>query len=132
METTGMVFAVVGLALTLGAAGMAIRQRLRHARWVGVIGTVIGHRTRQIIRDGRRRTRYHALVRFQSSGRELVYQSPIGNSQPRRALGAQLKLLHDPTDPEQACIDEFLEKHFASLLIGTIGVVFTGTGLWLL
>lgn len=127
-----MVFAVVGLALTVGAAGMAIRQRLRHSTWIRVVGTVVGHRVRQVVRDGRRRTRYHPHVRFWANGREWVHESPLSASQPRRELGAPIKLLHDPTDPEQVCIDEFLEKHFASLLIGTIGVVFTGTGLWLL
>lgn len=132
MQNTGVVFAVMGLGLTALAVGLFVRQHLRLARWVRVRGTVVGHRVRRTVRDGRRRTFHHPLVRFPAGGREWVHESPLSTSQPRRDVGAQVELLHAPDDPEQACIDEVREKHFVSLLVGAIGVVFTATGFWLL
>lgn len=44
-------------------------------------------------------------------------------------MGSTVAVLYDPDNPESACIDELVEKHFVPMLLGTIGVVFSIVGL---
>ncbi len=46
-------------------------------------------------------------------------------------VGDAVAKIHDPAQPQEACIDGVTEKYLASLLFGAIGVVFTAVGVWL-
>jgi hypothetical protein len=72
---------------------------------------------------------HHPVVRFQAAGREWLYESPLSKSSPEREVGSTVAVLYDPDNPESACIDELVEKHFVPMLLGTIGVVFSIVGL---
>lgn len=126
-----MVFTVVGAVFALGAAVMAVRQWRRLAGWTRITGIVIGYRLRRTIHNRRRRTVHHPRVRYVVAGRELVHESQVSTSRPRRTVGAEVRLRHDPTAPEQAYIDELGEQYFPHLLIGAIGVGFVLAGWWL-
>jgi hypothetical protein len=58
-----------------------------------------------------------------------LYESPLSTSSPEREVGSTVAVLYDPDNPESACIDELVEKHFVPMLLGTIGVVFSIVGL---
>jgi hypothetical protein len=107
-------------------------KRARLARWTRVVGVLVGHRVRQTFRKGRRRTYHHPIVRYQAAGREWLHESPVGTRQARRQVGDPVPVLHNPAQPDDACIDEVGQKYFVQLLIGTIGAIFTATGAWLL
>ncbi len=132
MQTTTMAFAALGPTLALGAAVTLLRRRARFSTWTRGAGTVVGFRVRHSRRDGRTRTYYHAQVRYLAGGREWVYESPVSTSSPSREVGDAVAMIHDPAQPQEACIDEVTEKYFASLLVGAIGAVFTAVGVWLL
>lgn len=131
MQTTAMVFAAIRPTLALGALVNLLLRRARFARWTRGVGTVVGFRVRRTRRKGRMRNYYHPQVRYLAGGRERVYESPVSTSEPRREVGASVAMLHDPAQPEEACIDEVTEKYFVSLLLGAIGVVFTAVAVWL-
>jgi hypothetical protein len=132
MQTTAMVFGALGPTLTLGALVSLLLRRARFATWTCGVGTVVAFRVRHSRRDGRTRTYYHPQVRYLAGGREWLHESPVSTSSPEREVGASVAMIHDPAQPQEACIDEVSEKYFVSLLIGAIGVVFTAVGVWLL
>lgn len=127
-----LIFAVVGVALVAGSALGFVYQRVRFASWTATQGVVAGHRPRRTIRNGRHRTMYHPLVRFHAGGREWLHESPLSHSSPGREEGAHVALLYDPANPESACIDELVAKHFVPMLLGAIGSIFTLVGCVLL
>jgi len=124
-----LIFGLIGSALAFGAFVAFVLQRVRFASWTSTQGVIAGHRVRHTRRNGRTRTMHHPIVRFQAAGREWLYESPLSKSSPERAEGSTVAVLYDPADPESACIDEFLEKHFVPMLLGTIGVVFSIVGI---
>jgi hypothetical protein len=130
MQTTGVVLAAIGPTLALGAVVSLLRRRARFATWTRGEGTVVGFRVRHSRRDGRTRTYYHPQVRYLAAGQAWVYESPVSTSQPRREVGATVVMIHDPAQPQEACIDEVAEKYFVSLLVGAIGAVFTAVSVW--
>lgn len=129
--TGRLVLLGVGGALVLGALVSFVRQRLRFARWSSVTGTVVGHRVRQAVRDGRTRTFYHPLVRFEVDGRERVFESSLSTREKRRAEGSTVAMLFDPADPESACIDDVREKYTLAMFLGAMGSIFTAVGAYL-
>lgn len=131
MQTTTTVFAALGPTMALGALVTLLLRRARFATWTRGEGTVVGFRTRRTRRKGRTRTYYHPQVRYLAGGREWLYESPVSTSEPRREVGATVAMLHDPAQPQEACIDEVAEKYFVSLLVGAIGAVFTAVAVWL-
>jgi len=131
MQTTAMVFAALGPTLAIGAVVSLLRRRARFATWTRGEGTVVGFRVRHSRRDGRTRTYYHPQVRYLAAGQARVYESPVSTSQPRREVGATVVMIHDPAQPQEACIDEVAEKYFVSLLVGAIGAVFMAVSVWL-
>lgn len=131
MQTTAMVFAALGPTMTLGAVVSLLVRRARFARWPRGVGTVVGFRVRHSRRDGRTRTYYHPQVRYLAGGREWLYESPVSTSSPQREVGASVTMIHDPAQPQEACIDEVAEKYFVSLLVGAIGAVFTAVAVWM-
>ncbi|MEZ4391565.1 MAG: DUF3592 domain-containing protein [Polyangiales bacterium] len=131
MQTTTLVFAALGPTLVAGAALTLLRRRARFSTWTRGVGTVVGFRVRYSRRDGRRRAFYHPQVRYEAHGQPRIHESPVSTSEPRREVGASVRLIHDPAQPQEACIDEVVEKYFASLLVGAIGAVFTAVGVWL-
>ncbi len=132
MQTTTMVFAALGPTLALGALVSLLLRRARFARWTRGVGTVVGFRVRHSRHKGRMRTYYHPQVRYLADGRAWVHESPVSTRQPRREVGAPVVMIHDPAQPQEACIDEVTEKYFVPLLLGAIGAVFTAVGVWLL
>lgn len=123
-----LMFCVVGAVLVLGAIVGFVRQRAKFASWTRAEGAVVGHRARQSRRKNRVATYYHPLIRFVASGREHTFESPVSTPEPRRAQGSRVPVLFDPSNPESACIDEAREKYFVVMLLGAIGVVFSGVG----
>ncbi|MFO0628851.1 MAG: DUF3592 domain-containing protein [Polyangiales bacterium] len=128
---TAMVFAALGPILTLGAVVSLLVRRARFARWTRGVGTVVGFRVRRSRRNGRYRTYHHPQVRYLAGGREWLYESPVSTSSPQREVGASVAMIHDPANPQEACIDEVAEKYFVSLLVGAIGAVFTAVAVWM-
>lgn len=131
MQATAMVFAALGPTLTLGAVVSLLVRRARFATWTRGVGTVVGFRERRTRRKGRMRSYFHPQVRYLAGGLERLYESPVSTSSPQREVGASVAMIHDPAQPQEACIDEVTEKYFVSLLIGAIGAVFTAAAVWM-
>jgi len=126
-----MIFPGLGALLVGGSTLSLLLRRARFARWTRVVGTIVGFRVRRSRRDGRTRTYYHPQVRYLAGGREWVYESSLSKSQPRREVGATVAMIHDPAQPQEACIDEIIEKYFVSFVFGAIGAVFMAVGVWM-
>ncbi|MEZ4409687.1 MAG: DUF3592 domain-containing protein [Polyangiales bacterium] len=131
MPTAALVFPTLGGGLLLLAAVLAVRSWARFSRWVAATGSVVGFRVRRSRRNGRVRTYHHPQVRYVVDGRERVHESSLSTSRPRRAVGEAVALLYDPRSPDTACIDELGEKYFIPMILGAIGAVFCGVGVWL-
>lgn len=132
MLNGGTVFAGLGVLLAVGAFVGFVRRRALLATWTRAPGVVVSYRVRQTRRNGRRRTFYHPLIRYEAAGREWIHEMPIGSNHKGRAVGEPVPLLFDPKQPQEACVDGVRERYFVSLVVGAIGVVFTATGTWLL
>jgi hypothetical protein len=127
-----LIFGLLGSALAFGSFVALVLQRVRFASWTSTQGVIAGHRVRHTRRNGRTRTMHHPVVRFHAAGREWMHESSLSKSSPERAEGSSVAVLYDPRNPESACIDELVEKHFVPMLVGTIGIVFTLVGIGVL
>lgn len=66
-------------------------------------------------------------------GRQIVHRSNV-YSTPAYAIGEQVTILYDPSNPEEATIDTFTGRWLMALIFGIIGVVDLSVGstfLWL-
>lgn len=72
---------------------------------------------------------YAPVVEFTDrEGMRRVYHSTSSSNPPAYARGEQVTLYYMPGEPERAMIDSFMDRHFAPLLLGAMGVIFSGVG----
>ena len=126
-------FALLGLVLIgAGVAGIALggfmarREHRRSAAWKRAAGKILDVATRQITPGN---VHYYAVVEFESSSGSRRFESSTGQWPRRPTPGTAVKVLYDPTDPDQARIDDFTQRWFASLAVAGLGCIALALGL---
>ena len=71
----------------------------------------------------------HPVVRFYTAaGREVVFHGSIGSNPPAYRIGEEVSVVYLPDRPDVAEIDNFLELWLLTLIVGLLGLVFSGLG----
>ena len=115
------VFAIVGAAMLAGAFALYNNTASFLDRSATAQGTVV-----ELIRSrSSDSTSYYPVVQFRAaSGREIEFQSNSGSNPPSYNRGAQVTVLYEPANPEDAKIDGFFSLWGGTLIVGILGAVF--------
>jgi hypothetical protein len=121
----GIVFAVLGLALIVGAGVIFFRQRKARASAVQASGEVVALERHQ----GQRGWLYYPVVEFEAaSGQKARFESEVGSNPAGYSAGQQVKVLYQPDAPEKAEIDSFTSLYYYPGCLLVMGVGFTLIG----
>jgi uncharacterized protein DUF3592 len=115
---------LLGLGM-LGAAYLAIATRRDVATAARADGTVI-----ELIesRDADSQS-FHPRVRFiTAKGESVEFTSSVGSNPAGFDIGEHVTVLYDPSDPQGARIDSFVQLWFVPLFLGGFGLVLATAG----
>jgi hypothetical protein len=125
------IFLAIGLVL-LGGAGFAAWSEIQFlAVAVETDGRVEELRA-STSRDSNRQvsTTYAAVFTFAlPDGRVVRAVSRTSSDPPCCEVGEVVRVLYDPERPERAQVADFLSSWLVTLILGTLGVAFTGAGI---
>lgn len=124
------VFLAIGLLL-LGGAGFAawseVGFRAVAAETDGRVVELRPSTSRD--RDGRVSTTYAAVFTFTLPDDRVIRVTPGSSSNPPCcSMGEVVRVRYDPERPERAQIVGFLSSWLVTLILGVLGMVFTGAG----
>ncbi len=132
---------LAGLALCAAAIFTFFRQRARLSHWELVQGTVTellpirasGEYLLSKTDKGFKvqpKYRYRPVVRFKPhKGRSVTFTSNLSVRPAPYAVGALVKVLYNPEDPQQAQINSFANLWFSTLMFAFFGPFCIGMGL---
>ncbi len=128
LKYLGGLFALIGVGLLAGAFWSYVSTR----RFVAGAATATGTVTELVRREGREpgdSPTFAPTVRFQTARGQAVefVGTPISNP-PAYTVGDDIRVLYDPSRPDQASIDGFFSLWGVALILGGIGAVFTAVG----
>jgi hypothetical protein len=119
------IFLGIGLAMLAGAAYWAssVEQFARGASHAP--GTVIAlERSHSSSSNS-----YYPVVRYRTAaGQDLTFRSSFGSNPPSHAVGEQVELLYNESDPSDARIKSFFALWGGQAIFGAIGAVFALVG----
>jgi len=110
----GALFAAVGLVFCGVSANSFLSSRSFFAKALEADGVVVG--LTEIIyedNDDRESILYAPEVVFSTAdGEEVTFTSGVGSSPPNYRIGQQVKVFYEPTEPQNAKVDSWLERWF--------------------
>jgi hypothetical protein len=72
---------------------------------------------------------YHPHVRFVTAkGEPVEFTSSVGSNPAGFDIGEHVTILYDPSDPQGARIDSFVQLWLVPIIVGVFGLVFTTAG----
>lgn len=119
----GLIFLFIGCPLLIGGLYSADRTYKRTLRWKAAEGTVVRveePRPMQVRASPPRMS----IIAFSSPRGQIEFEGVV---YPVQRTGAVVKVLFNPDDPSQACVDS-PTRWFGVLVVGVLGAVFAGTG----
>lgn len=121
---------VVGLAVLAGGAYVAKQRGEFLSKARPATGEVIDFKRRTSTSDGKTKTTWYPVVRYQPPGRDapITFQHDTGSSPPAYQRGEPVSVLYLPGDPEEAIIDAGLMNWFVPGVMILLGGVFTVVG----
>lgn len=118
LRAIGMLFALVGVVLFLGAAFSAYRTEDFLSRSVVTQGQVIDLRFSEDV--------YFPVVQFDAGlNGPLTFQGTTGAKPPAFSKGQTVTVRYDPADPLHVFIDSAWEIWFVTAVLGFLGAIFT-------
>lgn len=132
LERWGHWFLLAIAALLLGSAGAIAWSEISFRRVaVETDGRVVGMITqRSRDRPGHSTRSYAPVFTFAlPDGQEVRVESSSGSNPPCCSVGATVRVLYDPSQPQRAHIAGFAESWFLPMLLGGIGTMFGLAGL---
>lgn len=101
--------------------------------FVDISASADGVVIRQIKHENYDGTEYQPVVRFVTpEGEKVEFRAQMSSSPPLYDVGEAVEVLYDPADPAKAKIGGFFAIWAATLIVGTLGVIATLSGLGLL
>lgn len=119
----GLIFLTLGCVLLGGALYSADQSYKRTLPWKAAEGTVVRveePRPMQVRASPPRMS----IIAFSSPRGQIEFEGVV---YPVQRTGAVVKVLFNPDDPSQACVDS-PTRWFGVLVVGVLGAVFAGTG----
>lgn len=126
----GNIFGGIGLILLALSAYFAYRSHTFLQRALPAEGTVV-ELVQSMVHNSEEKTDYpvwSALMEYEFRGKTYRFKSPFGSSQPDHQIGDRVALLVDPDQPGEPEEDTFFGRWFVTLLLGGMGLIFTGVG----
>ncbi len=112
--------------LGIGVAGIGLwlhrrtRAFLRRARQV--TGRYVGAAVERTLTDVSQSTSYATIEIRTESGQTVQFSSRVGTPFAARKMGRQVQVLYDPSCPEEAVVNSFIELWLPSLIFLSTGV----------
>lgn len=120
------IFLLIGLGMLGGAIYLYFD--VRHAIAVAAVadGRVIAI---EESRDSDGDYTYYPRVRFHAgTGQQIEFTGDVGSNPSGFAVGEAVRVCYDPSNPDDARIDTFMQLWFMPLLLGGIGTLFSLMG----
>jgi Protein of unknown function (DUF3592) len=127
----GKIFGGIGVILLLLGVYFGYRTNTFLETAVAVPGLVKEYRERQVknTEDNTVNTYVSPVLEYHYNNKDYLFLSPYLTTMPEYAIGDQLPLLIDPNEPGKPDIDSFMNRWFVSILLCSIGLVFSGIGM---
>lgn len=78
--------------------------------------------------DGGSTTMYRPTFQYEFQGKTYTHESSTSSSSPSYEIDEEVDVLVDPNDPTAILINSFWEKWFLPVLLGCMGIMFSGMG----
>jgi hypothetical protein len=125
----GLGFMSIGIIMLASVTYMVVSNNKFEKIAVHVKGKVIDFTSHESSDDdGGSTTMYAPVFEYQFNGQTYQYTSSTSSSSPEYDVGEEVEVLVDPKNPNEVLINTFWEKWFLSLVLGIMGVMFTGMG----
>lgn len=127
-----LVFLLSGIGLLIGATLNFTRTRAFLARAAEAIGEVVALEEEPPTEPGESHT-YRPVVSFQIGANQRVrFESMAHSNPPQYKIGASVRVLYNPDRPNEARIRSFTSLWLLPVILGGLGLIFTGLGVGLL
>ncbi|MBL7872374.1 MAG: DUF3592 domain-containing protein [Cyclobacteriaceae bacterium] len=125
----GGVFMCLGVIM-LAIAAYSIASNYKFSeRAITVKGKVIDYDSYESRNDdGRSTTMYTPTFEYSFKGKIYTHKSTTSSSSKDYKIDEAVNVLVDPDKPTEILIDSFWERWFVSVLLGFLGIMFTGMG----
>ncbi len=128
-RVVGTLFLSLGGIMLIVVAYLIISNNQFAQRAIPVKGKVIGYESYESSDDdGGSTMMYRPTFSYAFAGKTYTHQSSTSGSSPSYEIDEEVDVLVDPQDPEEILIDRFWERWFAPMLLGFMGLMFTGVG----
>lgn len=132
----GGIFSIIGFILIVVAGFFGYRSYSFLQKAVIVPGVVTEFVEREFVNNDRNSDTYGSkyklfapVLQYHYNAKDYRYESPYGSTTPAYGVGDQISLQIDPSEPGKAEENSFMSNWFVTMLLGSIGLVFTGVGL---
>lgn len=127
-----LVFLLSGIGLLIGAALNFTRTRAFLTSATEAIGEVVAL-VEEPPTDPEDSVTYRPVVSFHTGeNRRVQFESIVSSNPPQYKVGASVRVLHNPDRPHEARIRSFTSLWLLLVILGGLGVIFTGLGVGLL
>lgn len=128
-KLVGGIFLSVGLIMLVVTGWIYNRQQNFYQRAIPVQGTVISYdQYESSDDDGGSTTMYTPVFEYSYNGQTYTHTGEVSSSSQDYDIGEPAEIMVDPDNPSDMMVDSFMERWFVVLLLGFMGIVFTGVG----
>lgn len=119
----GVIFGLIGIAMLAGGAYARYTTAQEIRTFLPADGVVVGNISS---RSGRNNSlSYAAQVRFTAQdGSTVTFKEGFSANPPAHQVGDKVKVLYDPSNYQNARVDDFMNGWFLPLLLGGMGLIF--------
>lgn len=127
-----LIFLRGGVGLLIGATLNVTRTRAFLAKAAEAIGEVVALEEAPPT-DPQELQTYRPVISFQIGPSQRVqFKSMAHSNPPEYQVGASVRVLYDPERPDEARIRSFTSLWLLPVILGSLGLIFTGLGAGLL
>ncbi len=128
-KIVGILFMSIGLIMLVVVIYLYNSHQQFEERAKAVKGTVTAYQDYQSKNDdGSFTTMYTPTFEYEFNGQSYKHVSSTSTSNKEFEIGQTVNILVDPEDPKEILVNSFMEKWFVPLLLGIMGIVFSGIG----
>lgn len=125
----GLAFMSIGLIMLSAVAFLAYRDYQFSLRAIPVTGKVTANESYYSSdSDGGGTTMYTPTFEYSFNGAIHTHKSNVSSSEMDYSIGESVEILVNPDDPQQILVNEFWERWTLPLILGFLGLMFSGLG----
>jgi len=127
-KLVGFVFMSIGIIMLSVVLYLIYSYQQFEKRAKVVKGNVTDYQTHISQSDNSSTTMYAPVFEYVYKGKTRTYVSTTSSNYKEYELGKSLDMFVDPEHPEEVLVNSFSEKWFLPMLLGFMGILFTGLG----